>query len=77
MTISLERVENRILAIRGHRVILDADLAVQSNLKSQIVISNDGGGLRRSIPQAFTEPRIGFWVFRPLDNIPNMTYCRV
>jgi hypothetical protein len=28
MTIPMERVENRILSIRGHRVMLDADLAV-------------------------------------------------
>ena len=28
MTVPMERVENRILSIRGHRVILDADLAV-------------------------------------------------
>ena len=28
MTIPLERVETRILSIRGHRVMLDADLAV-------------------------------------------------
>ena len=28
MTVPMERVENRILTIRGHRVILDADLAV-------------------------------------------------
>ena len=28
MPIPMERVENRILSIRGHRVILDADLAV-------------------------------------------------
>ena len=28
MTVPMERVENRILAIRGHRVMLDADLAV-------------------------------------------------
>ena len=27
MTVPMERVENRILSIRGHRVILDADLA--------------------------------------------------
>ena len=27
MAISIERVENRILTIRGHRVMLDADLA--------------------------------------------------
>jgi len=28
MTVPMERVENRILTIRGHRVLLDADLAV-------------------------------------------------
>ena len=28
MAIPMERVENRILSIRGHRVMLDADLAV-------------------------------------------------
>ena len=28
MTVPMERVEDRILSIRGHRVILDADLAV-------------------------------------------------
>ena len=27
MTVPMERVENRILTIRGHRVMLDADLA--------------------------------------------------
>ena len=27
MTVPMERVENRILSIRGHRVMLDADLA--------------------------------------------------
>ena len=27
MTVPTERVENRILSIRGHRVMLDADLA--------------------------------------------------
>jgi hypothetical protein len=27
MTIPMERVENRILSIRGHRVMIDADLA--------------------------------------------------
>jgi len=27
MTVPMERVEDRILSIRGHRVILDADLA--------------------------------------------------
>ena len=39
MTVPMERVADRILSIRGHRVILDADLAVQSNLISQNVIS--------------------------------------
>jgi hypothetical protein len=33
MTIPMERVENRILSIRGHRVILDADLAELVNGK--------------------------------------------
>jgi len=28
MTVPIERVETRILSIRGHRVMLDADLAV-------------------------------------------------
>ena len=28
MTVPMERVENRIQSIRGHRVMLDADLAV-------------------------------------------------
>ena len=32
MDVPMERVDNLILAIRGHRVILDADLAVQSKM---------------------------------------------
>ena len=48
MTLPMERVEDRILSIRRHRVMLDADLAVLyeewAYLKSQIVISNGWGG---------------------------------
>jgi hypothetical protein len=46
MTIPMERVENRILTIRGHRVILDADLAelygVTTGALNQAVKRNAG-----------------------------------
>ncbi len=82
-----EDIPRRIFTIRGHRVMLDADLAElygvttgalnqaakrnaerfpedfafrltaeeAANLKSQIVISSNWGGRRRSLPLAFTE----------------------
>src|SRR4030067_1103424 len=82
-----EDISQRIHIIRGHRVMLDADLAElygvttkslnqavkrnlmrfpqdftfrltneeTANLKSQIVTSSGWGGLRRSLPLAFTE----------------------
>ncbi len=64
--IPVERIESRILLLRGHKVMLSTDLAtlydVQpqlttaefANLKSQIVTSS-WGGLRRATPYAFTE----------------------
>jgi hypothetical protein len=46
MTVPMERVENRILSIRGHRVILDADLAelygVTTGALNQAVKRNAG-----------------------------------
>jgi hypothetical protein len=85
--IQISEVERLIYVVRGHRVMLDADLAnlygittpalnqaVKRNaprfpkdfafqltrqeltdLRSQIVISNDGAGGRRYLPWAFTE----------------------
>ena len=44
ITVPVERIENRILLVRGHRVLLDADLAalysVQTRLLNQAVKRN-------------------------------------
>ncbi|MDO8527731.1 MAG: ORF6N domain-containing protein [Deltaproteobacteria bacterium] len=58
-----ERIEKMIFLMRGHRVMIDADLAelygVENqeviHLRSQFVTSNKGRGGRRYLPYAFTE----------------------
>jgi len=42
LTIPVEQVENRILLIRGHKVILDSDLADLYDVETKMLVSVHG-----------------------------------
>jgi len=53
----VETIANRILLLRGLRVLSDSDLAAQQNFFTlpQFATSNIGRGGRRHLPKVFTE----------------------